>query len=533
MRPQIGSVINSKYRLVRLVGEGGMGCVFEARHEYLGTVVALKFLDPELAQRPGLVARFVQEARVIASIRSPHVVQVSDVDQSSDGLAFLVMELLEGESLRTVLARSGRLPISTSLDFAVQILTGLEAAHACNVVHRDLKPENVFILATPHGPLLKLLDFGIAKLRTEAIARGLTRPGVMMGTPEYMAPEQAFSADTVDLRADLYALGVMLFEMISGTRPFSGHDPRAIAANALAGNVPLLSDVDPSVPPALAAVVRHAMAPRVTDRFSSSQEMRAALQPFRSAATALPAAAYVPQSPQGPIPTEPELTPAGGVAPTLPPSEPQGPQPTGRTGTIIGDEPPPGFEQMPPMPPDPYGATAQAPGAPQQMPSYGPPPYGQPFSPPPPARKRSSSKLIVAVLVAVIGALAAAAVIAAVVYNKFRKSDEPAPLVTFPPATTIEPPPAETTSQPGQVSPPVTTQAPPATTTARPPSTAAADAGVADASTGWPDAGFPFPFPSAIPSGLIPPLPPLPSSLPPLPSGLPPLPTIPGWPPLQ
>ena len=208
MRPQPGDLINGKYRLVRLIGDGGMGSVFEARHEYLGTAVALKFLHPELARRPGLVARFLREARLSASIKSHHIAHVTDVDQASDGVAYLVMELLEGESLMTILEREKKLPLDVALDYTLQMLAGLEAAHAAGVVHRDLKPDNVFVVKTPRGPLVKLLDFGIAKLRTSREFQvALTRPGVMMGTPEYMAPEQAFSADTVDARSEERRVG--------------------------------------------------------------------------------------------------------------------------------------------------------------------------------------------------------------------------------------------------------------------------------------------------------------------------------------
>src|SRR4051794_39892563 len=160
MRPAPGDLISGKYRLLRLIGDGGMGSVYEARHEYLGTAVALKFLHPELALRPGLVARFLREARLSASIKSIHIARVTDVDQVSDGLAYLVMELLEGDSLTSILEREKRLPLETALDYTLQMLAGLEAAHAVGVVHRDLKPDNVFVVDTPRGPLVKLLDFG-------------------------------------------------------------------------------------------------------------------------------------------------------------------------------------------------------------------------------------------------------------------------------------------------------------------------------------------------------------------------------------
>ncbi len=282
-RPQIGELINGKYRLVRLIGEGGMGSVFEARHEYLGTLVALKFLDTELAQRPGLVARFLQEARVSACIRSPHVTQVADVDQTSVGLPYMVMELLLGESLQHELERIVRYPLGIALDYAVQILNGLEVAHSTGVVHRDLKPDNAFVVPTPQGPLIKLLDFGIAKLRvSEGVPSKLTGPNVLMGTPEYMAPEQAFSAVNADQRSDLYAVGVMLFEMVAGRRPVLGDDARAIASAVLTGRVPNLDELVPEVPSGLSAAVRRAMAPKPAERFANAAEMRASLIPFCS-----------------------------------------------------------------------------------------------------------------------------------------------------------------------------------------------------------------------------------------------------------
>jgi serine/threonine-protein kinase len=333
MRPQVGEVINGKYRLVRLIGEGGMGSVFEARHEYLGSAVALKFLDPLLAQRPGLVARFIQEARVSASIRSPHVVHVSDVDQTAKGLPYLVMELLEGESLQALLTRSPRLGLPTALDIAIQILNGLEAAHERSIVHRDLKPDNVVIVNTQQGALVKLLDFGIAKLRTShELMQGLTHPGMMMGTPEYMAPEQAFAADSVDARADIYALGVIVFEMLSGRRPVAGDDPRIIAAAVMAGDLPVLNDVDPAIPIGLSNAVRRALAGRPADRFSSAQEMRSALLPFCTVtAQAAGAGAYpdvIPATPSPPKPGTakldmPLMAPAADKpAPTAPGSDP-------------------------------------------------------------------------------------------------------------------------------------------------------------------------------------------------------------------
>src|SRR4051812_8768955 len=284
MKPAPGDVIGGKYRIVRLIGDGGMGTVYEAYHEVLETSVALKFLHSELAKRAGLGSRFLQEARVSARIRSAHVTHVTDVDQTADGSPYLVMELLHGETLQTAMDRRGKLPVEQAVDFALQILSGLESAHAIGVVHRDLKPDNVFIVPATGGPLLKLIDFGIAKLRASTeFQKGLTRAGVIMGTPEYMAPEQLFAAENVDHRADLYSLGVILFEMLSGRRPADGDDVEAIVSSVVSGNVRHLGNLEPGLAPGLIAIVERALKPDRDARFSSALEMRLALAPFAGA----------------------------------------------------------------------------------------------------------------------------------------------------------------------------------------------------------------------------------------------------------
>src|SRR6185437_11084515 len=211
------------------------------------------FLHAELTKRPGLVQRFLQEARVSAQIASPHVVRVTDVDQTPGG-AFIVMEYIEGKTLQTLyedLYKAGQqLSYPDALEYAMQMLEGVEAAHKSGIVHRDLKPDNVMITTDAKGrALLKLLDFGIAKLKVseDYNERKLTRPGVIMGTPEYMAPEQAYSADAVDARADIFSLGVMIFEMLAGRRPVGGDDPHELAESYRSGRIAKLSDLVPSL----------------------------------------------------------------------------------------------------------------------------------------------------------------------------------------------------------------------------------------------------------------------------------------------
>jgi serine/threonine-protein kinase len=340
MDPQVGQLISNKYRLVRLIGDGGMGSVFEARHELLGTTVALKFLHSQLARRKGLVERFLQEARVSARIKSPHVVKVSDVDRTPEGLAYMVMEYVEGDTLQTLYEKNYRKGVrvsySEAFDVFLQMIDGVGAAHALGIVHRDLKPDNVILSKDAKGKLLvKILDFGIAKLKASGeVDRGLTRPGVVMGTPEYMAPEQAFSADRVDARADIFSLGVMFFEMLAGRRPVGGDNAHAIAAQYLEGRIARLNDLAPAIDIELADAVHKAMSAKPDERYANVETFRDAVDEF---------------APGGPTPrsqkmdvalaettaNEGELAAAvagvaqakGGVAKTLPPEETFTPEP--------------------------------------------------------------------------------------------------------------------------------------------------------------------------------------------------------------
>jgi eukaryotic-like serine/threonine-protein kinase len=316
----VGSILGNKYRLLRLVGEGGMGAVYEAEHLALGSRAAVKVLHPELARRSGLVERFLQEARVAAQIRSPHVVRVTDVDRTPEGQAYIVMDLLVGEPLSTALQRQRRLPVPLACEFTTQILDALEAAHALGVIHRDLKPENVFITNEGGKPVLKLIDFGIAKAHRSEAERNLTVAGSLMGTAEYMAPEQARSAGAVDARADVYAAGVMLYEMIAGVRPVTGDDARAVAIKVERGDVAALLHVAPETPREIAGIVHHAMAPRAEMRFASAAAMRTALNEARGLAgigSASTSQVPVPAPSERPVPTQRALPIAPALGPVL------------------------------------------------------------------------------------------------------------------------------------------------------------------------------------------------------------------------
>jgi serine/threonine-protein kinase len=542
MRFQPGDVVGGKYRIVRLIGDGGMGAVYEARHEILGSAVALKFLHAELARRPGLASRFLQEAKVSASIQSPHVTRVTDVDQTPDGAPYLVMELLSGESLQQLIDRRHKLPKDQAIDFALQILSGLEAAHALGVVHRDLKPDNVFITPSTGGPVLKLLDFGIAKLRqTSEYQRGLTRPGAIMGTPEYMAPEQLYAADKVDHRADIYSLGAILYEMLSGERPAYGDDAHQIVGQVAAGKVKPLTEHVPTLGAELAAAVHRAIDPDKNNRFESAMEMRLALAPLsgelshagRLAATPAPASVLAHSTEEtGPPPTVDGLE-RKGVPKTWPPEDEQQELPQ---GTALGGAPP--TYASGPMPVKgatqeaskdllhqlgPHGAPAQSAVAGYPGPSVAGMSYPGPGGYVPPHARRPK-RAWGAILALLLGVLVTGGIIAIIAVAKDGREGEPETQAlggSATPDTTISAQ-GEPETPPPLTPPPATTDTPvrpsgTGGTGPRPRRDGGADAGRQDGGT-----QSPFPFPTG-----------LPSSLPPWPSGLPPIPTLPPWPPQQ
>ncbi len=275
-----GHLLSGKYRIVRRIGIGGMGSVYEAKHAGLGTPVAIKVLLPALARVPTVADRFRREAKVSATLKNPHVIQVTDVDQLPDGRPYLVMELLRGQSLEALIEERKVLQREDAIDIGLQILMGLECAHGLGVVHRDLKPGNVFMDEQGVGRVAKLLDFGIAKVRASPEFQALTRPGVVMGTPQYMAPEQAFSADQADARSDLYSVGVMLYEMLSGTLPADGDSPLDVAHKVVTGKVVPLGELCPGLPQGLLNLVHSAIQSDRAARPESAQAMRRSLSAF-------------------------------------------------------------------------------------------------------------------------------------------------------------------------------------------------------------------------------------------------------------
>ncbi|MCP4599038.1 MAG: protein kinase [Proteobacteria bacterium] len=271
-------LIDERYRLHERIGEGGMGSVFRATHVLMDKPVAVKLIHGELAHLPEVAKRFEREARSASRLSNPHCITVTDFGRTEYGTLYLVMELLDGESLNARLKREHRLSVEKVFDIAKQILKGLSHAHEAGVVHRDLKPENVMLV--DHGDetdFAKVFDFGIAKLASGAgSAENLTQSGLIVGTPAYLSPEQALGEDA-DHRVDLYAVGVMLYEMLAGVRPFSGESAMDIVSAHLTSPIPPLPEAD-RFPEGIQEVIERAMAKKPSDRFESAAEFLAALE---------------------------------------------------------------------------------------------------------------------------------------------------------------------------------------------------------------------------------------------------------------
>ncbi|HET7500142.1 MAG TPA: protein kinase [Kofleriaceae bacterium] len=275
----LGEIIGS-YRVVRKIGEGGMGAVYLAEHMLLGRPAALKVLLREMSHREDLVTRFFNEARAATSVKHPGIVEIYDFGYHTNGSAYIVMEFLEGESLSSRLRRAGVLSEARAVALCRQVGGALAAAHAKGIVHRDLKPDNIYIIRDPDiadGERTKVLDFGIAKLTSDQPGQvSMTRTGMVMGTPAYMAPEQCKGAGHVDQRSDLYALGCILFELVCGRPPFVAEGAGEVMAHHICTPVPAPSALAP-VTPLLEQIILRALAKEPEHRFATAEQMIAAL----------------------------------------------------------------------------------------------------------------------------------------------------------------------------------------------------------------------------------------------------------------
>jgi serine/threonine-protein kinase len=290
---QPGQIIDGKYRIVRLLGAGGMGAVYEGENVRIRRKVAIKMLHSSVSSQPEVIARFEREAQAAALVGSEHICEVLDLGELPDHTRYMVMEYLDGETLSSMIKRSGRLTPSQSIPVLAQILDALGAAHAAGIIHRDLKPDNVFILPN-RGAIqnfVKILDFGVSKFsQLGGEAMNVTRAGAVVGTPYYMSPEQARGSSAIDNRTDIYAIGVLLYQATTGQVPYQAETFNELLFKIVLEVAPPPQTWVPDVDPEFATIIQRAMAREPDQRFQSCAHFRDALLQFQAArANPLPA----------------------------------------------------------------------------------------------------------------------------------------------------------------------------------------------------------------------------------------------------
>ncbi len=272
------------YLLTRQLGQGGMGIVYEARHSVIGRKCAIKVLHSALESNEILLTRMIREARAASNIGHPNIVEVYDFRKAPDGAYYMVMELLEGISLESLLDKRITLTVPEAVLLLSHILSALQAAHGKGIVHRDLKPDNVFISKTMGSEAVaKVLDFGISKFTRPENTQdelNLTKTGAVLGSPYYMSPEQASGKRDIDQRCDLWACGVILYEMLTGDVPFNGDNYNEVMANILMQDPPKPTSLDPDIPEGLEAVILKSLSKNREDRYESAAKMLEAIEPF-------------------------------------------------------------------------------------------------------------------------------------------------------------------------------------------------------------------------------------------------------------
>ena len=277
-----GEIIAGKFCVERIIATGGVGVVVAARHLQLGETVALKFLIPQEHRDATDVARFVREAQSAVKLKNEHVARVLDVGSLDDGAPYMVMEYLEGSDLDRILRQRGPLPIADAVDYVMQACEAIAEAHHLGIVHRDIKPSNFFLTKRTDGsPLIKILDFGIAKARAEMQQDvSLTKTRTVLGSPVYMSPEQIRSAKSVDHRTDIWSLGVTLYELLADQLPFDGDSITGVAAAVTSDDIAPIRSVRPEIPIGLALIVEKCLAKKLGDRYQSVAEFAAELVPY-------------------------------------------------------------------------------------------------------------------------------------------------------------------------------------------------------------------------------------------------------------
>jgi eukaryotic-like serine/threonine-protein kinase len=312
--PPSRGLVAGKYELVRLIGRGGMGSVWEARHISLGTACAIKFIEAEFSDSTEARNRFDKEAKAAATIQSKHAIQIYDHGVTEDGKPYIVMELLNGEPLDKRIERE-RLPLQETARIIQQVCRGLARAHERGIVHRDLKPENIFLVQTPDEdePIAKVLDFGIAKMQNGPQNQGITsstKTGAVLGTPFYMSPEQARGLRNVDHRADIWSLGVIAFKCVTGKLPFDGESVGDLLVKICTAPLPIPSQQSPGLPPSFDAWFARALDREPDRRFATATELADALGYVAGIPSRGLNRAGVPSGPYASSPGAPYATPA-------------------------------------------------------------------------------------------------------------------------------------------------------------------------------------------------------------------------------
>lgn len=276
----VGDVLATKYRVEKILGIGGMGMVVAATHLELDQRVALKFMLPDAMRSDQAMDRFLREAKAAVKLRSEHVCRVLDVGRLETGAPYIVMEYMEGQDFADTIQHRGRLSANEAVDYVMQALEGLAEAHVNSIVHRDLKPGNLFVTSDNEGlPLVKVLDFGISK---SSVAGSATRTGEIMGSPSYMSPEQMTSSKNVDARADIWAMGVILYQALTAALPFDGDTLPALCMSVMNNQPPPITAHRPDIPPGLAAAIMRCMEKNPDARYRDVADLAAAIAPFGS-----------------------------------------------------------------------------------------------------------------------------------------------------------------------------------------------------------------------------------------------------------
>ena len=273
-----GAVLAGRYAIERVIGRGAMAVVYEATHVKLKRKVAVKMLLPSLAENTEVAHRFAREARALEQLHGPNITEVLDVDTGEDGVPFIVMEFLDGQDLAKEMKNRADLPIEEAVGYILQAASAMTEAHALGIVHRDLKPANLFLCGPPGARVVKVLDFGISKVMSGET--GLTATSVVLGTPVYMAPEQIEFAKSVDARADIWSLGVILYELLACDLPFRGGNATAVISSVMRDPPKPLKDRRPDAPDALVLAIEKALAKEPDERFPTVAAFAEALSPF-------------------------------------------------------------------------------------------------------------------------------------------------------------------------------------------------------------------------------------------------------------